>query len=357
MHKLNLSLFALAALGAVGCAQVPDADEDLLSDDFEIAIGTNPEIADSDGDGFTDAEEWLGYYNPQDRDDAPWQGQYVRFPSPGNNPNLEPLDGDGWSVGDVSNNWTKSDQFGDDLDLHDFYGQVILIDIGAEWCVPCQNAAPEAQDTYEELRDRGFIVLNLLLDGTTNDTPPDVDRWLEAYDLTFPIFDDFDQEVVPNYIDSEGGSFSIPNFSILDRNMEVVELYATGTANYELVEDLLDEDPPSVEWPLPENTVELRESLGIEFTQEDPHLDANIELGIELGGAAVSGGGSSAGSGDSESGSLLAPRNGDGTFAGAPFGGTSCSTLGSPASPGLAWLLVLLGGLALQRRKAGPAAV
>lgn len=41
-----------------------DTDNDGLSNDLEIAIGTNSEVADSDNDGYTDKEEILSGYNP-----------------------------------------------------------------------------------------------------------------------------------------------------------------------------------------------------------------------------------------------------------------------------------------------------
>ncbi len=41
-----------------------DSDEDGLSDNFEIAIGTNPNNPDSDSDGYNDKEEVINNYNP-----------------------------------------------------------------------------------------------------------------------------------------------------------------------------------------------------------------------------------------------------------------------------------------------------
>ncbi len=41
-----------------------DSDNDLLCDDFELEIGTDPENPDSDYDGYTDGEEYLSYTDP-----------------------------------------------------------------------------------------------------------------------------------------------------------------------------------------------------------------------------------------------------------------------------------------------------
>ncbi len=43
------------------------------------------------------------------------------------------LEGSGRSNGDIANNFTMIDQFGDDVELYQFYSQVIVIDVFAEW--------------------------------------------------------------------------------------------------------------------------------------------------------------------------------------------------------------------------------
>ncbi len=87
----------LAACGA------PDGDGDSLSDTFEALIGTNPELGDSDGDGVTDAQEYLAYFDPLDRDDVPYVGGYPRQPLP------EEFDGAGWNQGQISKTWLDGD--------------------------------------------------------------------------------------------------------------------------------------------------------------------------------------------------------------------------------------------------------
>ena len=43
------------------------------------------------------------------------------------------LVGTGSSTGDIIQDFTMSDQFGDEVELYQFYGQVIVLDLYAEW--------------------------------------------------------------------------------------------------------------------------------------------------------------------------------------------------------------------------------
>jgi hypothetical protein len=129
-----LDLRALVGLGAatllVACTGTPepvDTDEDGLVDQFEVAIGTDPEDADTDGDGFSDGEEYLNYFDPDEDTDFPREGQYPRHARP------DDLDGDGTEIGDVLLDFTRVDQYNEDISLHEFYGNVVVIGIGAEW--------------------------------------------------------------------------------------------------------------------------------------------------------------------------------------------------------------------------------
>lgn len=45
----------------------------------------------------------------------------------------EDLEGTGYNAGDTAYNFTLNDQFGDEVELYQFFGQVILLDVYAEW--------------------------------------------------------------------------------------------------------------------------------------------------------------------------------------------------------------------------------
>ena len=104
-----------------------DSDGDGLTDAFEESIGTLPNNADTDGDGFEDGEEHLNYFYANDSSDFPYAGDYPRGPLPST------ISGQSWSEGTVSHNWTLVDQWGEELQLHRFYGNVIVVELAADW--------------------------------------------------------------------------------------------------------------------------------------------------------------------------------------------------------------------------------
>jgi len=358
MTRFLIPLLGAFVLFAVGCDNSNrDTDEDFLTDLMEEAIGSDPESADSDGDGFDDAYEYLSYFDPNDPTDFPYTGDYPRLPLPAD------IDGEGWDEGEISRNWDDEDAidgFEEIVSLHRFYGNVILIDVGAEWCGPCQAAAPEAQEKYEEYREQGFVVINLLLDGLDDadgdgyPDEPDLNRWQNERDddveLTFPVIGDHDRSITEHYGPESGGS-SIPNFTIIGRDLEIVARYQVGAPDWGTVEDLLEEDLPEVAWPLPENAEEIREELDI-APMEVPYLVPGEDMPE---GAADVSSGDGEDSDDAEAGaedsSDSAADVKAGRYAGPPFGGSSCTTAGSPASTGgLGLLFLLFGGLVLRRR-------
>jgi hypothetical protein len=44
-----------------------------------------------------------------------------------------PPEGEGYTVGQIAENWTLRNQEGDEVSLHDYYGKVIFFEDGSQW--------------------------------------------------------------------------------------------------------------------------------------------------------------------------------------------------------------------------------
>lgn len=314
-----LLLLSLPALAACSSGS-PDADGDLLSDEFEALIGTRRDLRDSDGDGFTDAEEHLSYYDATDRGDHPLENSYPRLALP------EEIDAEGYAEGDISGSWEREDHLEQELRLHDFFGNVIVVAIMAEYVDASQDDAVDQQDAYDDHRDRGLMVFNVLVDGEPQDSSPDAVGWAIDFGLDFAVIDDEGQTLLDGYVDTEVNDegveqFTVPSYTVIDRNMVIRQRYNTDRFEPDLVEDLLDEPVPEVTtWPLPANAVEIREALGLRrFADDEANLDHKLvdaDMNASLKGDLANG----------VQGNAFSPVDAEGNAAGQPFGGTTCDS-------------------------------
>jgi peroxiredoxin len=76
---------------------------------------------------------------------------------------------------------------GEDATLADYAGEVVMLNIWATWCKPCEEEMPSMQRLYEELGPQGLKVVAVSID---TDSPEKVRAWAEERGLTFDILQD-----------------------------------------------------------------------------------------------------------------------------------------------------------------------
>ena len=59
---------------------------------------------------------------------------------------------------------TFKDMNGYEVRLADYKGQVILLNVWATWCGPCELEIPELVEAYSKYKDKGVVVLGVSLD-------------------------------------------------------------------------------------------------------------------------------------------------------------------------------------------------
>ena len=142
-----------------------DRDGDGLSNVEEAYLGSNPDAADTDRDGWNDGDEVEQNTDPLNGFDHPYTGGWAIAPCRGD------LQGNGNGVGNVAYNFSLMDQHGEPVRLHDFCDRSIVLASGAEWCEPCIREATFLANKFNEYRDDGLMVITLLGEDVYNVTP------------------------------------------------------------------------------------------------------------------------------------------------------------------------------------------
>lgn len=115
-------------------------------------------------------------------------------------------------VDDIAPNFALKQVNGDEsvLKLSDFEGKGIMLNFWATYCKPCEDEMPYMQELYPVYKEKGVEIVAVSLDATQLV----IDRFIDKYNLTFPVLHDTTGEIMDLYsvgqlpstlfIDSEG---------------------------------------------------------------------------------------------------------------------------------------------------------
>jgi peroxiredoxin len=130
--------------------------------------------------------------------------------------------------------------------LSDFRGKVLLVNVWATWCPPCQEEMPSMERLFREISDEDFEILAISVDAPPGEEDEfgrpggDLKRYAETRDLTFTILHDPTGKIQEAY-----RTTGVPESFVLDRNGVIKKKIAGAT-----------------EWDAPENVELIRRLLG-----------------------------------------------------------------------------------------------
>lgn len=85
---------------------------------------------------------------------------------------------------------------GETVTLADYEGRVVLLNIWATWCAPCEVEMPSMQRLHDRLGPKGLHILAVSID---DEDPDFVRQWVSERGLTFEILHDRTGQVVTDY--------------------------------------------------------------------------------------------------------------------------------------------------------------
>lgn len=134
-----------------------------------------------------------------------------------------------WTCGQ---DFTLRDEHGELHSLYEFREQVVMLDLSAIWCPPCQSEADRLEAVYQQYKDRGVRFLTVLMDEDNQlvdfagrPTPEECRNWGDRSgtnpDHTFPCWidpNDGSKDAWPKY--NKWGA--LPTNVVLDTGLRVV---------------------------------------------------------------------------------------------------------------------------------------
>lgn len=121
---------------------------------------------------------------------------------------------------------------GEQINLADLKGKVVVLNFWASWCKPCEQEAVDLETAWRSYQDRGDVIF---LGVDYVDTEPEAKAYLEKFEITYPngpdlgtrISQEFRIRGVPEtyFIDQEGKlvDFQIGPFSSLAQIQSKIE--------------------------------------------------------------------------------------------------------------------------------------
>ena len=128
---------------------------------------------------------------------------------------------------------------GETRTLSDYRGQVVLLNIWATWCGPCEVEMPSMERLHRQLGSEGLRVVAVSVDETG---PEHVSNWVREHGLTFDVLQDRSRR-----IEWQFQTTGVPETIVIDREGNIVERQIG----------------PAL-WDGPTQTARFRKLLGIE---------------------------------------------------------------------------------------------
>jgi len=99
------------------------------------------------------------------------------------------------AIGDKAPNFNVNDQNGQATTLEQFKGKKVVLYFYPKDDTPgCTAQACNLRDNYESLLSKGYVVL-----GVSADTEQKHQKFIEKYDLPFPLLADTEKEIIESY--------------------------------------------------------------------------------------------------------------------------------------------------------------
>lgn len=134
------------------------------------------------------------------------------------------------AAGMPASEFSLTDLNGKPHSLEQYRGKIILLNFWATWCKPCTTEMPAMQTVYDQLREKGFVVLAV----NELENEAKVREHIDTYKHTFPVLLDHENKVANQY-----GVFGLPVSVFIDQAGVVQEYIKGGLLTESKIHDIV----------------------------------------------------------------------------------------------------------------------
>lgn len=116
---------------------------------------------------------------------------------------------------------------GEAISLGDLEGDVVLLNVWATWCLPCQEEIPALQRLHETYSGQGLRIVGVSVDARGEER--NVKDFVDSFGVTYDIWLDPAEQVISTF-----RVIGVPNTYLIDREGRVV---------WKHIGPVLDDDP------------------------------------------------------------------------------------------------------------------
>ncbi|UOR12035.1 thiol-disulfide oxidoreductase ResA [Halobacillus amylolyticus] len=129
------------------------------------------------------------------------------------------------NAGDMAPDFNLETLSGETIQLSDYRGQGVFLNVWATYCKPCEKEMPYIESQYQYFKDKGVKVLAV----DVGESEVTVRSFVERKGMTFPVLMDHGEQLLDIY-----GIGPIPVTFLIDENGKVVDRITAGMTEKEI---------------------------------------------------------------------------------------------------------------------------